>query len=98
MGIFALQDPLREGVPAAVKQCHKSGITVRMVTGDNIDTARAISKEANIIPEDFDQEKGSRYVCMTGKQFREAVGGLIQEETDEKDDEGNPVKVDKVAN
>lgn len=36
-----------------------------MVTGDNIDTAIAISKEAGIISSDVDGTKG--YVCMTGK-------------------------------
>jgi P-type E1-E2 ATPase len=42
-------DPLRPGIKDAVLQCHKSGVNVRMVTGDNIDTAIAISKEAGII-------------------------------------------------
>jgi P-type E1-E2 ATPase len=42
-------DPLRPGVRDAVLQSLKSGITVRMVTGDNLDTAIAISKEAGII-------------------------------------------------
>jgi len=51
--IFALADPLRESVPDAVKRCNASGINIRMCTGDNIDTATAISLEAGIItPED----------------------------------------------
>lgn len=53
VGIFGLQDPLRPGIKQAVEQCHVSGINVRMVTGDNIDTAIAISKEAGIIQDDF---------------------------------------------
>jgi Ca2+ transporting ATPase len=66
-----------------------------MVTGDNIDTAISISRDAHIIPQGMDGEKG--YTCMTGKQFREAVGGLIQvDHPEDKDDEGNPVKIDKV--
>lgn len=97
IGIFGLQDPLREGVPQAVLQCHRSGINVRMVTGDNLETAIAISKNANIIPNNADPEKG--FVCMTGKKFREMVGGLITVDHEtEKDDDGNPVKVDKVKN
>jgi P-type E1-E2 ATPase len=39
-------------VPDAIKKCHKAGITVRMVTGDNIVTARAIAKDVGIITED----------------------------------------------
>ena len=37
------QDPVRPEVPASIKQCQRAGITVRMVTGDNINTARAIA-------------------------------------------------------
>lgn len=47
-----------------------------MCTGDNIDTATAISKNAGIIREE-DLEENSEYMCMTGKDFREAVGGII---------------------
>lgn len=53
-----------------------------MVTGDNIDTAIAISKDAGIIDENIDCEKG--YTCMTGKQFREAIGGLVTKIGDDK--------------
>lgn len=47
-----------------------------MCTGDNIDTAIAISKNAGIITKK--QVEEHPYSCMTGKQFREAVGGLIK--------------------
>ena len=49
VAIFGLKDPLRDGIRKAVETCHHAGINVRMVTGDNIDTARAISLEAGII-------------------------------------------------
>jgi len=45
-----------------------------MCTGDNIDTAIAISKNAGILDEN---EEIHEYSCMTGKQFRETVEGLI---------------------
>jgi len=44
-----------------------------MCTGDNIDTAIAISKNAGILTEDT---KIGKYTCMTGKDFREIVEGL----------------------
>lgn len=51
-----------------------------MCTGDNIDTAIAISKDAGIVTEE--EEKNNEFACMTGKNFREAVGGLwIDEKT-----------------
>ena len=49
LGIFGIIDPLREGVTNAVATCDKAGVTVVMCTGDNIDTAVAISKNAGIV-------------------------------------------------
>ena len=75
IGIYALMDPLRPEIVGSVQKCYNAGITIRMVTGDNIDTAKAISLQAGILKkEEADQE----YACMEGKDFREAVGGLKQ--------------------
>lgn len=52
IGIYALQDPLRDEVVRSVRICHNAGINVRMVTGDNIDTAKAIALEAGIVTRD----------------------------------------------
>jgi len=42
---------VRKEVPGAVKACQKAGITVRMVTGDNIATAKKIAEEwCNSLP------------------------------------------------
>ena len=54
IGIFGLRDSLRPGVDAAVKKCHNAGVSVIMVTGDNLVTATAIAKECNIFPEKID--------------------------------------------
>jgi P-type Ca2+ transporter type 2C len=48
LAIVGIQDPLREGVKEAVLDCQKAGVKVRMVTGDNIMTARAIAEECGI--------------------------------------------------
>lgn len=47
-----------------------------MVTGDNLDTAIAISREAGIITDLELKQNEDGYLCMTGKQFREIVGGI----------------------
>lgn len=55
VGIFGLKDPLRPDIKKNVELCQAAGINVRMVTGDNIDTAKAISLEAGILkPEDLE--------------------------------------------
>jgi magnesium-transporting ATPase (P-type) len=44
-----------------------------MVTGDNLDTAKAIALEAGILKV---EDLGNEYACMEGKDFRSTVGGL----------------------
>ncbi|KAI9217488.1 hypothetical protein BC828DRAFT_391053 [Blastocladiella britannica] len=62
VGIVGIEDPVRPGVPEAVETCQRAGIFVRMVTGDNIATARAIAIKCGIY-----QQGG---VVMEGKHFR----------------------------
>lgn len=48
LGIVGIEDPLRPGVKDAVKACQQAGVFVRMVTGDNITTAKSIAKQCGI--------------------------------------------------
>ncbi|KAL8770073.1 MAG: hypothetical protein Q9209_004111 [Squamulea sp. 1 TL-2023] len=48
LGIVGIQDSLRVGVPDAVRACQNAGVFVRMVTGDNLLTAKAIAEECGI--------------------------------------------------
>uniref|UniRef100_A0A8C8ZHR8 Calcium-transporting ATPase n=1 Tax=Prolemur simus TaxID=1328070 RepID=A0A8C8ZHR8_PROSS len=43
IAVVGIEDPVRPEVPEAIRKCQRAGITVRMVTGDNINTARAIA-------------------------------------------------------
>jgi Ca2+-transporting ATPase len=52
VGMAALRDPLRPGVRAAVEECRRAGIEVKMITGDNVETARAIAAEAGLLDDD----------------------------------------------
>jgi len=47
--LIGIIDPLRSDVIEAVKICQNAGIFVRMVTGDNLETAKAIAKQAGIL-------------------------------------------------
>ena len=62
IGIFALCDPLRQGAAETVNVLkNKMGINVRMVTGDNISTARKVAIDAGIATqEELEQENA----CM----------------------------------
>ena len=60
LALAGIKDPLKEGIPEAVNSCKRAGIVVRMVTGDNTETATAIAKDANILPSNFEPpEDGS---------------------------------------
>ncbi len=47
-GLVGFVDPLREGIPEAVRECRSAGIRVVMITGDHPQTARAIARQAGI--------------------------------------------------
>merc|ERR1719283_106945 len=49
VGLYAMIDPPRPGVPEAVSKCQSAGIKVVMVTGDHPVTAKAIARKLNII-------------------------------------------------
>ncbi len=48
LGLVALEDPPREEVKQALKLCEEAGIKVKMITGDNKETAIQIAKEINL--------------------------------------------------
>jgi Ca2+-transporting ATPase len=62
LGLVGIQDPVRPGVPEAVRKAQGAGVTVRMVTGDNMQTARAIATECLIYSEGG--------IVMEGPEFR----------------------------
>ncbi len=74
--MVGIQDPLRPEVTGAVATCHSAGVIVRMVTGDNMATAVAISKDANILPRNFNLKEDNNFHVMEGAKFREYVNKL----------------------
>ncbi|XP_041997818.1 putative calcium-transporting ATPase 11, plasma membrane-type [Salvia splendens] len=52
IAVVGIKDPVRPGVKEAVQICLEASITVRMVTGDNINTAKAIARECGILKDD----------------------------------------------
>lgn len=49
--LCGIRDIIRPEVPKSIEVCHRAGINVKMVTGDNLITATAIAKEIGIINE-----------------------------------------------
>jgi P-type Ca2+ transporter type 2B len=80
VAIFGLRDELRNSfedsnktVAEDIKFANKGKINVIMVSGDNLQTARACAIEASIVSESKASED---LVCMTGETFRHEVGGI----------------------
>lgn len=65
IGIAGIKDIIRDSVPESVRRCHVAGIDIKMVTGDNKVTARAIAEEINLI-NDKNREKA---IVMEGPAF-----------------------------
>ena len=81
LSFLGFQDPVRPEVPDAVLSCQKAGIFVRMVTGDSMETAKAIARQCNIYQNHpWKDGRGKEYPAgraILGSQFREIAGGLV---------------------
>nr|XP_020648695.1 plasma membrane calcium-transporting ATPase 3 [Pogona vitticeps] len=80
ISVVGIEDPVRPEVPEAIRKCQRAGITVRMVTGDNLNTARAIAAKCGII------QPGEDFLCLEGKEFNRRIrnekGEIEQERLD----------------
>ncbi|XP_052188239.1 putative calcium-transporting ATPase 13, plasma membrane-type isoform X2 [Diospyros lotus] len=65
--IQGIKDPCRPGVKKAVEDCQYAGVIVKMITGDNVFTARAIATECGILGPDQDTDSGA---VVEGQEFR----------------------------
>nr|DAD42498.1 TPA_asm: hypothetical protein HUJ06_000728 [Nelumbo nucifera] len=77
IAVIGIKDPLRPGVKDAVQTCLSAGVTVRMVTGDNINTAKAIAKECGILTEGGLAIEGQEFRQWTPQQIKESIS-LVQ--------------------
>ncbi|KAL5963957.1 Plasma membrane calcium-transporting ATPase 2 [Taenia solium] len=68
--VVGIEDPVRPEVPLAIAKCQHAGITVRMVTGDNTETARSIALKCGILTEASGHADG---VVMDGREFNRRI-------------------------
>ncbi|XVE90799.1 hypothetical protein DITRI_Ditri20bG0105600 [Diplodiscus trichospermus] len=76
IAVIGIKDPVRPGVREAVKTCLAAGITVRMVTGDNINTAKAIARECGILTDGGLAIEGPTFREMNPQQMEETIPKL----------------------
>jgi Ca2+-transporting ATPase len=71
-GFVAIRDPLRDDVKDAVRQCRGAGIEVKMITGDNVETARAIGAEIGLLD-------GPDALMLTSPEFNALSDDAVKE-------------------
>jgi len=54
-------------VPEAIRKCQRAGITIRMVTGDNVNTARSIATKCGIL------KPGEDFLVLEGREFNARI-------------------------
>lgn len=76
IAVVGIKDPVRPGVREAVETCLAAGITVRMVTGDNIHTAKAIAKECGILTDGGLAIEGTDFRSKNPQEMQELIPKL----------------------
>lgn len=76
LGIVGIQDPLRPGVTESVRKCQTAGVFVRMVTGDNLMTAKAIATECGIFTPGGIAMEGPVFRRLSSRQMTQIVPRL----------------------
>ena len=76
LGIFAISDPIRLDVPAAVERCQSAGISIKIVTGDTPGTATEIARQIGLWkPEDTERNRitGVEFAALTDEEALDRV-------------------------
>ena len=84
LAIVAISDPLRQEVPAAIRQCEEAGIEVKIVTGDTAETALEIARQTGVCASlnekgEMRNEKwitGAEFAALSDEKALEMVGDL----------------------
>ena len=80
LGYVAISDPVRDDVPAAIEECLKAGIAVKIITGDNAATAKEIGRQVGLWNDDTDSARnittGPEIDAMTDEELDARVMDL----------------------
>ena len=76
VGVFAISDPIRKEVPAAIKECLNAGVQVKIVTGDTSGTAKEIGRQIGLWNEqDTDKNilTGSEFAALSDEELKDRI-------------------------
>ena len=72
-GFVAISDPLSPDVYDSIRDCRRAGIEVKMLTGDNIRTARAIAEELHMLKDGHLAVEASEIESMSDEELKKAL-------------------------
>ena len=73
IGLTGMIDPVRPEVKSAIEECRDAGITPIMITGDHINTAKAIARELGILSDDSQAMLGADIDNYSDEEFKKVV-------------------------
>lgn len=80
IGFIAISDPVREDVPAAVKEVMDAGIKIKIVTGDTPGTAKEIGRQIGLWNDGEDSDRnlitGNEFSSLTDDEIKERIGDI----------------------
>lgn len=76
LGIVAISDPIREDVPAAIRECDEAGIDVKIVTGDTPGTAMEIGRQIGLHCSADSIITGTDFEALSDEEVYERVNSL----------------------
>ncbi|XP_023749222.1 putative calcium-transporting ATPase 13, plasma membrane-type [Lactuca sativa] len=79
LGIVGIKDPCRPGAKEAIDACRSAGVEIKMITGDNVFTAKAIATECGILKGGQTVNKGE---VIEGEEFRNYTDDERMEKVD----------------
>ena len=79
LALIALKDPLRPDLKDSLGYAPLSGITVRMCSGDNLDTAKAVAVDVGILTAEEFANNATEKCAMDASEFRELVGDVVRQ-------------------
>jgi P-type Ca2+ transporter type 2C len=75
-GFVVIKDPIRKEVYGAINSCRDAGVSIKMLTGDNLITAKAIASELGIIDKSSLVLKASDVENMSDKELEEKIDNI----------------------
>lgn len=73
VGLLSLKEPIRKSAAADIKLCNNANIKTVMVTGDNLNTAKAVAMEIGLLTDESQAITGAELNAMTDEELAESI-------------------------